>query len=74
VSARKPALPCPPWCRVDHGKGETVSHQARRDFGRTGLERQGDVTLYLSYYGTEKPDLACYNGQVSVHLSWEEPD
>jgi hypothetical protein len=72
VSARTPSLPCPPWCEGGHeGEFASTSHQAHRDIG------DGEdcyVTLFMHDYGVGNDVLACYNGQVSVHVTWRKPD
>jgi hypothetical protein len=66
-----PVLPCPPWCQRRHG-GELAftSHQLHRDFSDGG----GYVTLYMEDYGTARPALADVNGQVSISVTWRDPD
>jgi hypothetical protein len=71
MADNRPVLPCPPWCQGRHdGEFAGTSHQLHRDFS----DGDGYVTLYMEDYGTGRPALAYVNGEVSISVTWREPD
>jgi hypothetical protein len=66
-----PALPCPPWCAVDHEHTVTISHQARRHIGDD--PDIGFVALYQTDYGANKV-LADLNGSLFIQVYWRATD
>lgn len=73
-----PARPCPPWCQERHdGPEPAISHQRHCYSGGSPCNSDSGVTLYMSDYGTDSPELDSYNGQLSLHVwargSGEQP-
>ena len=65
-----PALPCPPWCDIDHARSDTISHQTSRYIG--GDWNIGFVSLYQSDYGAGV--LADLNGELFIQVFWRATD